>query len=195
MNKKTFAQIILVFLTLFIIFVTFNKYFIKEKKEEQIKPIKEIESKISKDSSNLIEGIEYISEDEKGNSYLIKSAFGEIDIENPDIIYMTDVTAYIDLINRSNVEITSKYAKYNNKNYDTTFNENVLVKYLNNRLSGEILDFYFNTNIAVMSKNVFYNNSDTKFFADKVEFDLSTKDTKISMDKKIEKVKIINQYK
>ena len=81
------------------------------------------------------------------------------------------------------------------KKLNTTFNENVLVKYLNNRLSGEILDFYFNTNIAVMSKNVFYNNSDTKFFADKVEFDLSTKDTKISMDKKIEKVKIINQYK
>ena len=206
MNIKTFAQITLLFLILILLFGTFSKYLVKNTEEETVKTVEKIDIEISEDTSNLIEGIEYISEDERGNLYTIKSVFGKIDINNPDIIYMTDVTAYIDLIDRSDVEITSKYAKYNNKNYDTTFNENVLVKYLNNRLKGEILDFYFNNNIAVMSQNIFYENDETKLFADKVEIDLITKDTKIFMenDESIideflnynkKKVKVINQFK
>ena len=45
-------------------------------------------------------------------------------------------------------------------------------------------------NIAILSGNVVYNNSLTKLYADKIEYDLIERKSKISMFDKNKKVKV-----
>ena len=90
-------------------------------------------------------------------------------------------------------EITSKYAKYNIKNYDTNYKENILVKHVDNKLNGENLDLSFQNNLMLMYNNIIYQNLDTKLLADKLEIDLITKDSKIIMNDKKSKIKIIKK--
>ena len=69
---------------------------------------------------NIIKDINYTSRDLKGNEYSLIAKEGEIDLDNSDIIFLTDVTAYIKLVKNSElIVITSNYGKYNTINYDT----------------------------------------------------------------------------
>ena len=113
--------------------------------------------------------------------------------DNPDIILMTNVKATIRIYNIDPIIITSNFAKYNVKNYDTNFKENVLVKHVDNELNGENLDLSFQSNLMSMYNNIIYQNLDTKLFADKLEIDLITKDSKIIMNNKQSKIKIIRE--
>ena len=106
---------------------------------------------------------------------------------------MTNVKAVIDIHDSDPIIITSNFAKYNIKNYDTKFKENVLVKHVDSKLNGENLDLSFQNNLMLMYKNIIYQNSDTKLLADKIEIDLITKDSKISMNDKKSKIKIIRK--
>ena len=143
--------------------------------------------------SNLIRGLRYFSVDDNGNKYEIKSEYGEIGAENPDIILMTNVIAKIDVYDSYPIIITSNFAKYNVKNYDTNFEKNVLVKHIDNKLNGENLDLSFQNNLMSMYNNIIYQNPDTKLLADKLEIDLITKDSKIIMNDKKSKIKIIRK--
>ena len=141
-------------------------------------------------SSNTIKDVNYISRDTKGNEYIIYASKGEIDINNPDIIYLTDVKAFINLANSNTVNISSDFGKYNTKNFDTIFSKNVIVDYLENRITGEYLDFSINRGNMFISNNVIYTNVDNILNADVVEMNIKTKDTKISMYDENKKVNI-----
>ena len=143
--------------------------------------------------TNLITDLRYFSIDDNGNKYEITSEFGEIGTDELDIILMTNVKAVIDIYNSDPIIITSNFAKYNVKNYDTKFKENVLVKHVDNKLNGENLDLSFQNNLLLMYNNIIYQNSDTKLLADKIEIDLITKDSKIIMNDKKSKIKIIKK--
>lgn len=86
-------------------------------KKEEIEQIEEIYS------SNIIENVNYIAKDLKGNEYTINASKGEIDIKNNDIIFLTNVEAYIRLDNSEDIRITSKFGKYNILNNDTIFSK------------------------------------------------------------------------
>ena len=103
--------------------------------------------------TNLITDLRYFSIDDKGNEYEITSKFGEMGTENSDIILMTNVKAVINIYNFDPIIITSNFAKYNVKNYDTKFKENVLVKHVDNKLNGENLDLSFQNNLLL---NLFF---------------------------------------
>ena len=143
--------------------------------------------------TNLITDLSYFSIDDKGNQYEITSESGEIGSDNSDIILMTSVKAIIRIYNSDPIIITSNFAKYNVRNYDTKFKENVLVKHVDNKLNGENLDLSFQNNLLLMYNNIIYQNSDTKLLADKIEIDLITKDSKIIMNDKKSKIKIIRK--
>jgi hypothetical protein len=208
MNIKSAIQLFLFLIILIITASIFDKYYKKNTEKKVIKnkiTNEEIQSS-KEEASNILEGIQYFSEDLKGNIYKIKSEYGKIDIKDSNIIYMTNVIADINLVDSTPVKITSKYAIYNNKNYDTKFYENVLVTYVNHKLSGDLLDFYFDKNFAEMNDNVYYQGPDTKLYADKIEIDLATKDSKILMknytsildeflNTNKKKVKVINNFK
>ena len=140
--------------------------------------------------SNIINDVNYTTEDTDGNEYVINALKGEIDFANSRIIFLTKVNAVIKLKNEEELTIVSDYGKYNSENFDTIFSKNVKIKYLNNEITSEYLDFSLNRNSMIISKNVIYQNNENILSADVLELNIKTKDTKIFMFEKKEKVNI-----
>ena len=112
------AKFLFLIFTILILLIFFNiKNDSKKSETENIAP--EVVEEVY--SSNIIENVNYNAKDNKGNEYIINAAKGEIDISNNDIIFLTDVVALIKLKSSDNIKITSKFGKYNIKNYDTIF--------------------------------------------------------------------------
>ena len=182
MSKKTVIQVLMIFLIILISLLFFLKYFrntgdISEKKVV----IKNVETEVNS-SSNFIKDINYISSDAKGNKYKITSEKAEIDANEPDIMFLENVISYIYFNDQTTMKITSDFGKYNSKNYDTIFTKNVIITYPGHKMTGEYFDFSFLSNLGTMSINVIYTGEKNKLIADKVEMNLTTKDTKIFMN-------------
>ena len=147
---------------------------------------------ISSDN-NLIKNLEYLSTDKNGNKYLINAEYGDISFAGAEenIILMTNVNAQIDLFEKDTVYLTSNFAKYNTLNLETNFYKNVVLQYTQHEISSDNIDLSFEKNFAWVYNNIVYNSSTNKFFADKLEIDLLTKDSKIYMynNKKIKIIK------
>ncbi len=141
-------------------------------------------------NSNIIKNVNYSSKDLNGNQYIINADEGEIDISDPNIIYLKNVKGLIKLTNGNKITISSKYGKYNIDNYDTIFNLDVNVDYLDNNIIGQYLDVSINRNTLIMSKNVIYTNLKNILKADVIEMNIQTKDTKIFMYDTSKKVNI-----
>lgn len=171
---------------LFLILIFYNKFFNKR----EIVQTNSIEDEINSYSSNVIKDVKYISKDTKGNKYTIKALTGEIDYSNTSIIFLKNVTAVIELTDKNNIKIVSDFGKYNTDNFDTIFSKNVIVDYLENRITGEYMDFSINRGTMLISNNVIYTNVDNILNADVVEMNIKTKDTKISMYDENKKVNI-----
>jgi len=190
MNIKKILIIFFIFIFTFLAsFLIFKKFF--EKKETISSNVSLPEENIS--NSNIIENVNYTSKDTQGNEFIINASKGEIDYSNSNILYLTNVYAIIKLKNSEKITISSDYGKYNSDNYDTIFSKNVLIKYLNNKITGEYLDLSLEGNLMIISKKVTYNNLNNLLKADVIEMNLKTKDTKIFMYENEKKVKITNQ--
>ena len=194
MKKKIFLKIVLILSLIIITWFVYSKYF-KEDKNKLSQPINPT-SKIEEDAvynSNIIKDINYTSRDLKGNEYIIIAKEGEIDLDNSDIIFLTDVTAYIKLVKNSElIVITSNYGKYNTINYDTIFSKNVKIDYVDNIITGDYLDFSMMKNLLIVSRNVVYKNLENIMKADVIKLDTTTKDTKIFMYNSNEQVNVTN---
>ena len=130
MDKKTVIQLFLSSVIIVIFLLIFFKYFNQETSTKKIDNIEKETSKSLNEKSNLIKDIEYFSRDETGSIYNINAESGEINDNNPDIIFLTNVKAKISTLNSEDILIESNFAKYNSKNYDTNFYENIKVKYV-----------------------------------------------------------------
>ena len=195
MYKKILIQFLLLITIFIIVFSTFFLYFNKKEKlkTSNLPIIKEKESLIDDETGTLIKDINYSFSDSSGNYYELLSDVGKVDINNSDKIFMTNVVATIYLVDSSPVKITSKYANYNKINHETSFFENVKVTHLIHKATSENLDISFNDNLASMYNNIVYNKPGTNLKADRLEIDLITKNSKIFMDNKTEKIKIIDK--
>ena len=182
MNKKTGLQVGMVLIIIIMSLWFYMKYF--SKKFENVKETKIIEKINENENANstYINDINYVSTDVRGNKYQITAKLAEIKIENSELMYLSDVVAFVFIKDKDTVKITSNFGKYNSKNYDTIFSENVIVIYPGHKVTGEYLDFSFLTDLGVFTTNVIYTGEKTKLFADKIEMNLTTKDTKIFMD-------------
>mgnify|MGYP001358780912 FL=1 len=195
MYKKIFIQLLLLIILFTIVFSTFFLYFNKKEnlKISNLPIVEEKESLIDDETGTLIKDINYSFSDSSGNYYELLSEVGKVDINNSDKIFMTNVVATIYLVDSSPVKITSKYANYNKINHETSFFENVKVTHLIHKATSENLDISFNDNLASMYNNIVYNKPGTNLKADRLEIDLITKNSKIFMDNKTEKIKIIDK--
>ena len=184
MKKKNIIFILIIFLLIFSLII-----FLKYSKEESISKIDE-EVLEEPYISNIMDDVSYSSKDAKGNEYIVNASQGEIDYDKPNIIYLTDVIAFIKLTNSNNVTITSDFGKYNTNNFDTIFSKNVVINYLDNKITGEYLDFSLGRNSMIISRKVVYTNLENILKADVIEINITTKDTKIFMYKDNKKVNI-----
>ena len=190
MNKKTRLQAIMVLAILIISLSFYLKYFTKNFENVKEVPVVEKIDENKNKTSTYINDINYVSTDVRGNKYQITAKLAEIKIENSDVMFLTDVIAFVFIRDKDTVKITSNFGKYNSKNYDTIFSDNVIVIYPGHKITGEYLDFSFLSNLGIFTKNVVYTGEKTNLFADKIEMNLTTKDTKIFMNDTGKKVLI-----
>ena len=186
MNKSLVIKILLILFT--IILLTFI-YFQFNKKEE-IVISNDLNSKETNINSNIIKDVNYISKDASGNKYTLFASEGQIDIANSEEIFLTEVKAIINLTDNTNLEIKSDFGKYNIDNFDTIFSKNVIITYMDSKITGNYVDFSLERNSLIISKNVIFTNLNNMLKADVVEIDIKTKDAKIYMHEKEEKVNI-----
>ncbi len=187
MVVKKNAKIFFIFLLICILFAFILIKYLKNVEKKEL--ITETSEDI-KYNSNIISDVNYTTKDADGNEYIIRALKGEIDYENPNVLYLTNVNALIKLKNSNIITITSNFGRYNSENFDTIFTKNVIIKYLENKITGEYLDFSLKRNSMIISKDVIYTNLENILKADVMEMNIKTKDTKIFMHEKNKKVNL-----
>ena len=196
MNKKNIFWItsIILFFSFFIfLFFKSNpeKELIERKKQlesSKKENIEVIEKRM--ESSNIIEDVTYSAKDTKGNEYFLRASEGIIDQNDSNFIFLTSVKANINLKNYKSIEISSDFGKYNINNYDTIFSKNVIVSYLDNKITGDYLDFSWDKNLMIISRGVILSNSKSSLRADVIEVNIKTRNIKIFMYEQDKKVNI-----
>ncbi len=189
MIKKFYIQLFLICILVLISLFVFFKYFKKTNLKSDLKINTEQTLNVSE---NSIEDLKYLSKDKEGNEYKIEAKKGNIDKNFPDVIYLEDVNAVISLKNSEYISITSKFAKYNTKNFDTLFNDMVSIDYGEHLLKSEFLDLSFEDNLVSIYDNVRYLSGISYLSADRAEIDILNKKTKIFMENPNKKVQINN---
>jgi amino acid permease len=191
MKHKTIIQFIFGALFLIILCSFYFKYF-SSNKQSSITQKTNDNSKSLEAKGNLIKDMKYENTDISGNKYFIYSEYGEVDVNNPDIILMKNVFAKVEIFKKDRIYINSCSAKYNLINYETNFNKDVELKYLDHVIFTENMDLSFQKNFAWLYTDVVYKSFDYELFADKIEIDLITKNSKIFTNNS-KKVKIIKK--
>ena len=186
---KVYTQWFLILIFFIVSFFLFFKYF---KKTSLEKNTKSNINQTTNPGESLIEDLKYISTDKDGNEYKIEAKKGNIDKNNPDVIFLKNVEAIIILQNSDSISIKSNNAKYNTKNFDTLFNNSVYVNYGEHILKSEFLDLSFEKNLVSIYDNVRYLSGISSLKADKAEIDILNKKTKIFMNSPKKKVLIKN---
>ena len=188
--KKSLVISLTLVIILFFFFI-YSKYTSKNLTEVKSNIKDNIEKSENFTNSNIIKGIKYTSKDLKGNEYTILAKEGEIDLNNGDIIFLKEVSAFVKMSkNNEIIKIVSDFGKYNTISYDTIFSKNVKIEYIDNIITGNYLDFSMTKNLLIISKNVIYTNPENILHADVVELNTITKDTKIFMYNSNDKVTV-----
>ena len=182
MDRKTYLQISIIFLIIFIMIYIYVDYFRNSNKK--IVEVNELDPKLNivKGTEDLITEMSYFSEDNKGNTYEIKSEYGVINPDNSNLILMDKVKAIIYLVDGEKILINSEKAQYNDNNNDTIFKGSVEMIYIDHKINSENMDLSFNDKTVILYDNVRYNSSISNITADRIFVDLMNKNTKIQMN-------------
>ena len=194
-KKIVLGSAFVIFSFSILIFIYFKLYEnkIPPRKNERVElnEKKKIEINDEKiESSNIIEDVSYSAKDTKGNNYFLKASQGTIDQNESNYIFLKSVKAVINLKNSKLIEISSDFGKYNINNYDTIFSKNVIIKYLDNKITGDYLDFSWDKNLMIISRDVIIKNNDNSLQADVIEVNIQTRGIKIFMYEENKKVNI-----
>ena len=183
MSLKTYIQIFLLILIISITVLFFFKYFyIDESLTDRI-PKNPIEEEIGLDENieNIIEDLKFENIDVYGNKFVIKAKYGEVSVNNLEVLVLKEVTGKIYLTNKSPINISSNFAKYNKLNFNTIFYENVKITYENNIIKNYNININLDKSVASIYGNVIINNNYIESYADNVELNLLNRDLIINM--------------
>lgn len=203
LRKKILIQSFLVLLLILLNFVVFNYYYQNDLKKDEtnLKNNNDEKKDTEVNKDDLIENLKYTSNNSKGDIYELFADFGKADLENPNLMFLTNVKGTIKSKNKSDVLLVSDYANFNTKNFETTFISNVKISRNDEIITGNelylVLDLEENDekdnlnkeeNLLRMSDDVSFVKPGYSLKADVVEIDLITKDSKIYMKDNIKKV-------
>ena len=195
MGKKTLIQIFLITLLIIVSFLIFNFFYVSKTNNENLKAEKtEIVDELKNTDKNIIKDIEYSLNNNKGDIYKVIADFGEVKIDNPDLMFLTNVNAYVTFTDKTRIVLISNFANFNTKTFETTFFDNVQVKRDKEIITGDELYLVLENddkkilnkpdieeNLIRISYNVMYKKPGYSLKADILEFDLITKNIKIYM--------------
>ena len=193
-NKKKIFQLSLIFIGFIIIFFT---YFLNLEKKQPSDIVTETETKQNEEfleeGVNRFENVEYKGIDNTGNKFTIGSQFAEFKKEKPELIFMENVECFFTFKDNTVLLISSKKGIYNNISNDMQFSEDVKMDYLENTIFSDRANFNNYENQLLIAGNVRGDGPTTNLKADELDFDLNTKDLKISMYSE-ERVKIKTKF-
>ena len=190
--KKKKIYLTISILIIILILLNYQKFIKSEKdiKENKI----ENESSITENSNNIIKNLKYSVNFENNTSYTITAVESELAYQGEEeIVIMKNVQATF--INKDNevLKINSKNAKYNNFSYNTIFENEINIKYLDNIIKSEKLILNFEENIVLISNNIIYEGLQGIGKADNIKINLLTKNIEISMNNSKKKIEIISK--
>ena len=193
MKRRKLVILLIIILISSFFFLTKNNDSKKNSMKKDNVNLEENNEKNEIYNSNIIKDVNFSTKDKKEMStqfMLLK----EIEFSNTNIVYLTEVKGQIKLNNSNIINISSNFGKYNSDNFDTIFSKNVIIKYLDNIITGDYLDLSLMGNLMTISKKVTYKNKENILEADVVEMNIDTKDTKIFMyeDKKKVNIRSLN---
>ena len=127
--------------------------------------------------------------------YFKKEKIVEIELQNTnDVTYNSNIIedVYYSSKDRKGNEYIIKAIRgeIDYKQKDIIYLTDVIINYLDNKITGEYLDSSIERNSMIISRNVFYTNLENILKADVIEMNIDTKDTRIFMYKNKEKVNI-----
>ncbi len=213
MKRKYLIQIILLLLLFVLSISIFNYYYEKDspvKKDKKNEEKSFSDDKTLSNQQNLIEDIKYRATNTNGDIYEILADYGEANLENPELMFLTNVKSKIIFNNteKKNINLTSNFANFNTKTFETTFVKNVEIVRQNETITGDELyivldvvedntqnDLNKEQNILRMSNNVLLQKPGYEMKADILEIDLITKNLKIYMNNTNNKVLIKSNFK
>ena len=150
--KKVIQLILFSFLV--VISIIFYKIYFSKNEQPKVDIYIQEEQSTTNSENNLIKNLKYEVKLDQDNQYIITSDLSEITYENNvEIVKMQNVVAIF--IDQTNIPliVTSDRAIYNNSNYNTKFNKNVRVEYLDNFILSDNLDLDFNNNLITINEN------------------------------------------
>ena len=168
----------------------YNQYFMNIETSDK-KNLEKKEDILSTEKSNLIKNLRYDVALDNNTKYNITSDFSElIYINEIEFVKMQNVVAIF--IDENNVPliIKSDNAIFNNATYNTNFDTNVKVTYLDNVIDSNKLDLNFTENIVTIYDNVVYVGINGVLKTDNAVINLITKNIKIFMNDTKNKVEI-----
>lgn len=190
---KKILQFFLFFFIIIISLIFYKSYFVSSDGPIVSKPEKNNE--ISSDNkNNVIKNLKYDVKFDDTSEYNISSDLSEITyVDGSETVLMTGVSAkFNDGINPT-IYVTSEKAIFNNSNYNTKFQNNVKVNYMENIVTSDNLDLDFDKNTIFVYNNVIYEGLTGTAKTDNIIIDLLTKNADIFMNKPTQKVKIISK--
>ncbi len=209
MERKTILQLVIIII-LILISVLIYKFYYNQDLQNKVK-INETsisKDKIDNEGQNLIVDIKYTSNNSQGDIYEIIADYGETSLVDPNLMFLTNVTGNIIFKEKDNIKLTSDFAGFNNKTFETTFINNVrilrgdqiitgnelyLVLEQNEKLIEDNPDI--DQNLIRISYNVLFESPGYTLKADVIEIDLITKNMNIFMNKKLKKVTATGEIK
>ena len=185
-KKRVLTIQILLFLTVFIL-IYFTYYYNKTSIKVDRSSQKVSVSKEDSQNKNIFEDVEYKGIDLNGNRYLIKSKLAEFNEKNPELIDMKVMTAFFYFKDGTVLKITGDYGKYNNKNNDMLFRDNIEAIYEGNYLYADNLDYFSTKYLLTIYGNIKGESIEGNITSDRLNFNLSKKTLDVSMfsDKQI----------
>ena len=160
------------------------------------------------EGKNIIQDIRYTSNNNNGDVFEILADFGEPSLEIDDLMFLTKVVANVTLKNESDIKLTSDYANFNTKTFETTFINNVKIFRDDETILGNELYLVFDQsnalsqnaadaekNLIRISHDVIVKKPGYTLKADVIEIDLITKNTKVYMINEKDKVQANSKLK
>ena len=147
-------------------------------------------SKLTEETSNIIENVNYTGTNNKGTFFELNAAIAEVKYDEPNLSRLQNVFVVIRLKNLRTIRIQSDKAVFNKISNDCEFFGNVKITEQDNVITSDNLDFYNSKNFLQAYNNVEYNGMKGALIADKVDVDLLKNEANIFMFKKNDKVKV-----
>jgi hypothetical protein len=146
-------------------------------------------SKLTKETSNIIEDVSYAGSNNKGTFFEINSAIAELKHEEPNLSRLQDVFVVIRLKSLRIIHIKADAGIFNKVTNDSEFFGNVKITEQDNVITSDNLDFYNSKNLLQAYNNVTYTGKKGDLIADQVLVDLLNNEANIFMFEKGDKVK------